>query len=367
MSRSRTPSVPRPSNPLQRSPSSPDNDGEVSLRKRLLHVERELAITRRYLHRLQREHGQPITRFFSMPRYGKLRYRPVLLGYAPSAGARSGLPFDDEFGDHMCDVFGLTGLQHLLVNFKVRNVFLHQASDLTHDSRNQAAADRSLAGHVAHHLFDGRIVLVVGQDARRACRIVCEPTYMGPVEAPALAGAARVIVIPEIGHPKQWGRTRREQLWTCLAFAMAASRLPCDKPIAEAWDLMREGTSPAWRSLLPTDAVMPETRTLERGLDLWMLLAARGLAAPPDLTRGAWWPTSSGGHVCYATGGVATLRGTAKDAVVTVHEYEGGGLVYEHTGLRGECRRLAEIFMLEGAGWNHPFIALDKRIEELRR
>jgi hypothetical protein len=91
----------------QRAPSSPHDD--ATLRKRNAHLERELAITRRYLHKVQREQGLELSKFYGMPRFGKLRYRPIILGYAPSAGARSGLPFDDEFGDAMCDVFGLIG------------------------------------------------------------------------------------------------------------------------------------------------------------------------------------------------------------------------------------------------------------------
>jgi hypothetical protein len=154
------------------------------LRKRNAHLERELAITRRYLHKVQREQGLELSKFYGMPRFGKLRYRPIILGYAPSAGARSGLPFDDEFGDAMCDVFGLIGFQHLLCNFKVRNVFLYPASDTLHKDRGPEQLARAMANHAAHRLFDGRVVIVVGQDARRAAGIVCEPDYIGPVVAP---------------------------------------------------------------------------------------------------------------------------------------------------------------------------------------
>lgn len=355
--------------PVQREPSSAADDSQVSLRKQLTHTQRELAIVRRSLHKLQRENGIAPTKFLSMPKYGKLKYRPVILGFAPSAGARSGLPFDDVFGDAMCEVFGLTGLQHLLVNFKVRNVFLHPASDLPHTERGRDACARAMTGHAQHRLFDGRVVLVVGQDARRAARIECESSYMGPVESPAIQGAAKVLVIPEIGHPKQWARPRREQLWTLLAFAMSAARLPSEAPVAEAWDLMRDGSSPAWRTLLPSSAVgvMPDMRTMPRGLDLWMLLTARGLAAPSDLTRGAWMPSDSGSFVFYATGGCAVLCGTDVKAEVTVTDYKSGGIVFEGAGKRGDCRRSAEEFMLNQVGWTYPFMALDKRLEELRR
>lgn len=344
-------------------PSSPHDAAEAVLRKRNAHLERELAITRRYLHKVQREHGLEVTKFFSMPRFGKLRYRPIILGYAPSSGARSGLPFDDEFGDAMCDVFGLIGYQHLLCNFKARNVFLYPAGDLPHEARGREAAAKVMANHVTHRLFDGRVVIVIGQDARRAAGITCAPDYIGPVVAPAATGATLVLTIPDIGHPKQWPRERREPLWSCLAFAMAASRLPSEQPITEAADLQSGRPSPAWASLTPQP--WPSASSCERGVDMWIQLIAAGLAAPPNLTRGAWMPGENGSYLLHATGGMAAISGTPTEGQLRIFEYKGNGMkaVFAAVGRRGDLRRQAEEFMFERQRWDYPFRALDIRLE----
>jgi hypothetical protein len=348
----------------QREASSPHDD--ASLRKRNAHLERELAITRRYLHKVQREQGLELSKFYGMPRFGKLRYRPIILGYAPSAGARSGLPFDDEFGDAMTEVFGLIGYQHLLCNFKVRNVFLYPASDTLHKDRGPEQLARAMANHAAHRLFDGRVVIVVGQDARRAAGIVCEPDYIGPVVAPNVKGAVLVLTIPDIGHPRQWTRERRETLWSCLAFAMAASRLPCAEPIAEAADLQSGRPSKAWASLTPQP--WPFVPACERGVDLWIHLIAAGLAAPPNLTRGAWLPGAGGSYILHATGGMAQLSGTSTEGKLTIYEHRGASMrgVFASAGKRGDLRRQAEDFMFGRAGWDFPFRALDERLEAMR-
>ena len=348
----------------QRSPSAPHNDAD--LRKRNAHLERELAITRRYLHKVQREHGVEPTKFFSMPRFGKLRFRPIILGYAPSSGARSGLPFDDEFGDAMCDVFGLIGYQHLLCNFKVRNVFLYPAGDVPHKERGREAAAKAMANHVHHGLFQGRVVIVVGQDARRACEIVCDPDYIGPVVAPAVGGAALVLTIPDIGHPKQWPRERRELLWSCLAFSLAASRLPSEHPITEAADLQSGRPSPAWASITPQP--WPTAPSCARGVDMWIQLISAGLAAPPNLTRGAWMPGENGNYLLHATGGMAAISGTPADASLRIFEYKGSSMkaIFASVGKRGDLRRQAEDFLFDRQGWDYPFRALDTRLERAR-
>jgi hypothetical protein len=349
----------------QRTPSAPYT--EADLRKRNAHLERELAITRRYLHKVQRDHGEEVTKFFSMPRFGKLRYRPILLGYAPSSGARSGLPFDDEFGDAMCDVFGLIGFQHLLCNFKVRNVFLNPAGDLPHEQRGAEAAGKAMANHVAHKLFDGRVVIVVGRDAQRACGIEARgPDYIGPVSAPAIVGAVLVLAVPDIGHPKQWPRERREPLWSCLAFAMAASRLPSEQPIQEAADLQSGRPSPAWASL--TSEPWPSVSSCARGVDLWIKLIAAGLAAPPNLTRGIWMPGENGSYLMHATGGMAQISGTATDASLRIYKYKAGGqrAIFASVGRRGDLRRRAEEFAFDRQGWDYPFRALDSSLDRGR-
>lgn len=350
----------RPDAPRGR-PASTPNDTPADLRRQLMHAQRELAITRRYLHRVQREHGLELTKYFGMPRYGKLEHRPVILGYGPSSGARSGLPFDDEHGDNMCEVFGLSGYQHLLNNFKIRNVFLRPADDVLHSDRGREAMDRAVAGHVHRHLFAGRVVIVVGQDARRACRIESD-TDLGFVE-PTLPGAAAVLVVPDIGHPRSWDRPRREKLWENLARAMLIARLPCPDPIEQADRVLAGEPSPAWRALPAGEhQVWWDIAGLARGLDLWMTLGAVGLAAPPNLTRGAWMPTKDGEFVFFATHGYALLSGTSARGEVSVREY-GKGVGYYQAGRRGDCRRLAEEYMLTRRGWDYPFRALDQQLK----
>jgi hypothetical protein len=351
--------------PYQRAPSSPH---EEATRKRLSHLERELAITRRYLHKVQREHGLEPSKFFSMPRFGKLRYRPIILGYAPSAGARSGLPFDDESGDALVDVAGLADFQHLLCNFKVRNVFLNAASDLPHEARAREAASQAMANHVARQLFDGRVVIVVGQDARRAAGIECEPEFMGPATARAVGGAALVLTVPDVGHPRQWPRERREVLWSCLAFALAAIRLPAADPVAEAIALQAGRRSPAWSSL--TAEPWPTASSCKRGVDLWMQLQAAGLAAPPNLTRGAWMPEPEGSFILHTTGGYAVIGGPPAASTLRIYERYSGRImrvVFASAGKSGDLRRQAEEYMFDRAHWDYPFRALDRRLEQMRR
>lgn len=355
--------TPRTEGPRGRPTSSP-HETQADLRRQLVHTQRELAITRRYLHRVQREHGLELTKYFSMPRYGKLEHRPLILGYGPSSGARSGLPFDDEHGDHLCEVFGLSGYQHLLNNFKIRNVFLHPADDLLHADRGREAMDRAIANHAAKHLFAGRVVIVVGQDARRACRIEADPEHPGRFVDPAiLPGSAAVLVLPDIGHPRSWGRDQREHLWHQLALAMMSARLPCPDPVTEAVRIADDGASGVW-SELPAGGSwsFPDLGGVPRGLDMWMTLAAVGLAAPPNLTRGAWWPTAEGDFRFFATGGVATLTGTAQRSEVSVRDYNKGPAFFA-AGKRGDCRRMAEEFMFDRRGWDYPFRALDQRLK----
>jgi hypothetical protein len=243
----------RPEGPRGRPTSSP-HETTADLRRQLVHTQRELSITRRYLHRVQREQGLELTKYFAMPRYGKLEHRPLILGFGPSSGARSGLPFDDEHGDNLCEVFGLSGFQHLLNNFKIRNLFLHPADDLLHIDRGREAMDRAIANHAARHLFAGRVVIIVGQDARRACRI--DPAFeeIGFIDPAVLPGAAHVLLVPDIGHPRSWARERREKLWHVLALAMMAARLPCHDAMLEAHRIVAGDASEVWQSLPGSEA-----------------------------------------------------------------------------------------------------------------
>jgi len=353
---------PRPEGPRGRPVSAP-HETPVDLRRQLTHTQRELAITRRYLHRVQREQGLEPTKYFAMPRYAKLEHRPLILGFGPSSGARSGLPFDDQHGDNMCEVFGLSSFQHLLNNFKIRNVFLHPADDLLHIDRGREAMDRAIANHTARHLFAGRVVIIVGQDARRACRV--DPAFeeIGFIDSTVLPGAAHVLLVPDIGHPRGWARERREKLWHVLALAMMAARLPCADAMSEALHITDGRASPAWSSLPAGDhQAWWDISGLDRGLDMWMTLCAVGLAAPPNLTKGAWMPTKDGEFVFFGTGGYALLSGTSTRAEVSVRVY-GKGPVFFAAGRRGDCRRMAEEFMFDRCGWQHPFRALDERLK----
>lgn len=356
----------RPEGPRGRPTSSP-HETTADLRRQLVHTQRELSITRRYLHRVQREQGLELTKYFAMPRYGKLEHRPLILGFGPSSGARSGLPFDDEHGDNMCEVFGLSGFQHLLNNFKIRNVFLHPADDLLHVDRGREAMDRAIANHAARHLFAGRVVIIVGQDARRACRI--DPAFeeIGFIDPAVLPGApGAVLLVPDIGHPRSWDRARREKLWLVLAIAMMAARLPCDDVMSVARSVVAGEEMPAvWRSLPGGEAwPFPGLASIARGLDLWMTLAAVGLAAPPNLTKGAWMPTDAGSFRMHATGGFAMLTGTSARAEVRVFEYSAkAGPSFYAAGRRGDCRRMAEEYMFDRRDWDHPFRAVDERLK----
>lgn len=365
-----TPERDSPQGRRRREPSVEENP--ASLRRRVAHLERELAIIRRYVHALDQAAGRPPTKFFNMPKYGKLRYRPVLLGFSPTAGCRSGLPFDDAHGDHLAEVMGLSSYQQLLCNFKIRNIFTHPAEDLFHDARGDDAMRRTMRRHVGEGLFDGRVVIVAGRDAQRAAGLDVAPGYVGPLGSSSehFARAALVIALPDIGHPSTWPRERRQEVWNAALLAMTAARLPCPDPVAVAMRLAANpgaaADDPCWRGF--STRPYPDT---EHGRGMWRALVELGLAAPPNLTREAWLPLgpARAGFELHTTGGSAHLMVSDDNKSARVDVYTGWPSpvsVFTAKGRAGDLRRKAENFMFERRGWDYPFRALDNLLDKLR-
>ena len=338
-------------------------------------VHRDLAYLRRTIHRQQRKlnrGGEPTPFFGVSPRHAKLQYRPVILGLAPTIYARSHVAWDDPSGDQLASRLGLGGLFHLMGAFKLRNLFACPLQDLPLEYQATPKKAEALARLVATGTFKDRVVIVCGNEIRALAGLTCDRDYIGPV-AQKLGGSSLVISMVEPGRSKKWSSPdgQREAV-QAAALALLAARLPAANPVADAMQLVSGGDVESWRSIGGGSPEQFADLMQQEPREVWRFLAGLGIISPPDLGLGAWFHLDAQTHEVRLTGGRISvtfdpvLRDSGGEYVYGALIDKGGARVYEcwsgkpHV-VRGRC--LDEAVR---RGWEFPYVALDRRLAEMR-
>lgn len=359
-------------------------------------MQRELMYARRTADSALRQLGaQPIA-WVGAPRYGKLKYRPLVFGSAPSPTARSSLPFDDATGDGLARRWGLPGGFHQLLGMaKLANLYPLPISDMPLDARSEATRHDLLDAHVAAGLFTDRVVILVGTEALRAFGFDVDALqdHVGPLQREQVPGARAVLAMPDPQHSIAWrSEESRHMGRLSFVFALLGARLPVGEATTGPFPRPRTNAHMAtlhaaalvgfdtgsmkvavdacstWMSL-GSPYECHQVQDLLRGpsMTLWRELCRIGIATPRDLGARCWWfdPLTSASEL-YFDRGRARVRGP-KDQPKTCELLDAKGAVLASTQvrLRSTGLRWAEN-EASTRGWDFACFGLDRRLAELR-
>lgn len=378
--------------------SVPERRGDVVELLGLL--QRELLYARRQADLARVHAGKRPLAWVGAPRYAKLRHRPLVFGSSPMRSSRSSVPFDDATGDGLAKRWGVPGGFHQLMGcVKLANLYPIPVADMPLDARTEQVRQDLLDAHVQSGLFTDRVVVLVGHEALRAFGYDLEQyrDRIGPLPRQLVPGAREVLAMPDPHRSLCWQtEERRIQGRLVIVRALLAARLPVGIPLAQQLQPMprlhteqaavcaswlaaftsSEAFKPhavaatatdAWKTMTGQDA--PDLGALVRGpaVAMWRELCRIGLAPPRDLGSGAWWfDSATSASTLYLDKGIARVvggRGQPKACTLLRHD---DTVVEEATkpersdGLRWAENAAATM------GWEHPFVALDKRLTELR-
>lgn len=354
-------------------------------------LQRELLFARRTadsaIHQLG---GKPLT-WWGAPRYAKLKFRPVVLGLAPSETARSTLAFDDHVGDMLARRWGLPGGFHQLVGLaKLATIWPFPMADLPLPARSRDALCDRLDALVVAGTFRDRVVVLVGAGALQAFGYPADA--LGPLGAQLVPGARAVIAMQDPQQRDLWrAESRRAMARQGFIQALLAARLPA----GGHYDPPRPRTNTAAAALIASTLVQPSKfgtlspthvneafavwRSLggnPAGLDklwsssgpaVWQELCRLGLSTPRDLGSRLWWldPVTGVSESYYELGRARVVGAKGQVKICEVldnhgHVLEQGELPTRRTGHTWAEGKVA------ARGWDFAHIGLDRRLADLR-
>lgn len=351
-------------------PPMPLDRADAQMQWAQLH--RDVAYLRRVIHRLQKKARQAPQPFGGAPVHAKLWHRPIILGLAPTMYARSHMAWDDPFGDQLAARLGMSGLMHLMGNFKLRNVLTCPLQDLPLAYQATAKKEQALQRMVAAGVFRGRVVIVCGNEVRQLAGLTCDRDYIGPVSH-QLGDSTLLISMVEPGKSKVWTTPAGSRAAMREAVrALLAARLPSEDSAADAMRLFAGEDVASWRELGGGTPEQFADLLKQEPREVWHLLVRLGIAAPADLGAGAWYHLGRQQHVACLSGGTARitydfeLRASEGDYIFGELLDRAGVRVYESWSSKPHVVRARLIDEAVRRGWDFAYAALDRRLAEMR-
>lgn len=336
-------------------------------------IHRDNAYLRRVIHRLERKKHTDQTPFYTVPRHAKLRYRPIILGLAPTIWGRSHIAWDDPHGDQLAARLGMGGLLHLMGCFKLRNLYTCPLQDLPLEYQSGERKAQAMAKMIAGGMFEGRVVIVCGNEIRALAGLSCGRDYIGPV-AHQIGGSSLVISMVEPGKSKKWSTQdgKREAMQTAV-LALLAARLPSDNPVRDAMQLVSGHDVESWRSIGGGSPEQFADLMQQQPREVWRVLAGLGIATPPDLGIGMWYHLDAQTHEALFTEGRARitfdmgLKESGGEYVYGALLDRAGTRLVECWSNKPHAVRGRLIDEAVARGWELPYVGLDRRLDEQRR